>query len=273
MLTCHRPALLLLAVGLFVPLSGCCKVAEKAKRAKREAKPQPSPANGGIIEAAPAKLQTDLGETEIASGPLEETAGRVDAKLRRNFYIVFDGSGSMLSGECSGRFRRKLAAAKWALNQFLSSIAGEDNLGLLVFDKTGLRERVPLGLGNRQAVERAVNAVRAGAGTPLGNAVRLAVKSLDRQRKAQLGYGEYHLAIVTDGKANSHSSLRTALDEAVRLGTTVHTIGFCVTPQNELRQASYSYRTASNPEELKSAVLSVLGEAEDFQPLQFEEIP
>src|SRR5262245_46246462 len=71
------------------------------------------------------------------------------ASLTRNFYFIFDGSGSMsesLNKQCKGdrRFGSRLEGAKWAVEQFLPLMPRDVNLGLWIFDADGNRERVPL---------------------------------------------------------------------------------------------------------------------------------
>ena len=262
-----------LAAALVLALSpwatGCCRLAGDAAAPAPEPTavptPPPSPPEAPVTpEPRPAADELPALGDKTPAGP--------DPKLARNFYVVFDGSGSMAYRQCSGTFERKLPAAQWAFGEFLKAVEPEANLGLLVFDKAGLREVVPLGPGHRDVVERAVGAIRSGKGTPLGAAVRLASRALAAQHERQLGYGEYHLVVVTDGAADSAMDLKRAVVEANREGFLIHTIGFCVDADNALRAASYSYRTASDPAELREAVLSVLAEAEDFQAVEFEAI-
>lgn len=58
-----------------------------------------------------------------AQGPGQTTPAG-EAALTRNFYFIFDGSGSMsesLTRQCRGdkRFGSRLEGAKWAVEQFL----------------------------------------------------------------------------------------------------------------------------------------------------------
>src|SRR5260221_11742948 len=97
--------------------------------------------------------------------PQAETKG--EAALTRNFYFVFDGSGSMaesLNQQCQGdkRFSNRLAGAKWAVEQFMPHIPPDVNLGLWVFDFHGDEERVPLGPGNRERFSSEVQNTAAG---------------------------------------------------------------------------------------------------------------
>ena len=64
--------------------------------------------------------------------------------MKRNYYVVFDASGSMAESKCSGR-ETKLAVAKSAFSEFADKLPMDANLGLLVFDGRGIRELIALG--------------------------------------------------------------------------------------------------------------------------------
>ena len=96
--------------------------------------------------------------------------------LRRNFYFVFDGSGSMKDPPPSSEqgdtsFKSKIEGAKWAVNEFMKNVPKNVNLGLFVFDAKGEREVLPLGPNNRTEFLSDINAVQAKGATPLGDAV------------------------------------------------------------------------------------------------------
>lgn len=250
----------LLVVGALV----ACKVAEQGGTSAPtvEQPPPPPPTEAPDAPATPAVPVAIAGDGVPA----------VDPKLARNFYVVFDGSGSMSYKECSGDYGKKLPAAQWAFQEFLTAVPDEANLGLLVFDKAGVREVVKLGPSTREAVRQGVLEIRAGQGTPLGKAVKLATKALASQREVQLGYGEYNLVVVTDGQADDEADLRRAVKDANAAGVLIQTIGFCINDVSALKKGSFSYRSASDPAELREAVLGVLAEAEDFSSLEFEKV-
>ena len=93
-------------------------------------------------------------------------------------------------------------AAKEALLIFARQFPTNANLGLAVFDGSGLSERLPLGPLDLQRLTGEVGAIRADGGTPLLNALDLGYRALTEQGRRQLGYGEYHLVVDTDGEAN-----------------------------------------------------------------------
>lgn len=189
----------------------------------------------------------------------------------KNYYVVFDGSGSMSEKGCSGR-DSKIKVAKAALASFARSVPVQANLGLQVFDGAGLNERLPLGTRNRDQFTRMVNEVRAAGGTPLKSAVRQAYAKLQDQAAKQLGYGEYHLVIVTDGQADSAQDPTDDVNTLLRESPiVVQTIGFCIGPQHSLNQPGRTiYRAADNPEGLKQGLADVLAEAPQFAVTQFK---
>ena len=98
------------------------------------------------------------------------------ASLTRNFYFIFDGSGSMaesLTRQCTGdrRFSSRLDGAKWAVERFLPLMPRDVNLGLWIFDTDGNRERVPMGPDNHGAFLTEVRKTRAGGNTPLTESI------------------------------------------------------------------------------------------------------
>jgi Ca-activated chloride channel family protein len=253
------PACLALAAALAV--AGC------------EQAPPPKPA-----PKAPPKAQA-VAPTPVAANPAapawppaRNDADAVAANLfAKNYYVVFDGSGSMNDHGCSGN-QSKIEAAKAALATFSQALPADANLGLLVFDGSGVRERLPLGTGNREQFTRVVNSVRANAGTPLGSSVRLAYSKLLAQGAKQLGYGEYHLVIVTDGAADQGNDPTPIVNQLLKESpVVVQTIGFCIGKNHSLNQAGRTiYRAADNPEELRQGLADVLAEAPQFTVTEFK---
>lgn len=204
--------------------------------------------------------------------PARDTAPAPAADLfAANYYVVFDGSGSMNEQGCSGG-DTKIRVAKAALVAFARSVPAQANLGLQVFDATGVRERLPLGTGNRDQFTRLVNEVRANAGTPLKEAVRQAYLKLQEQGARQLGYGEYHLVIVTDGQADTGQDPTSEVNRLLTESPiVVQTIGFCIGTKHSLNQPGRTiYRAADNAQELTQGLADVLAEAPQFAVTQFK---
>ncbi|HSF32540.1 MAG TPA: vWA domain-containing protein [Candidatus Tectomicrobia bacterium] len=196
-----------------------------------------------------------------------------EASLTRNFYVIFDGSGSMsesLTKQCKGdkRFRSRLEGAKWAVERFLPLVPRDVNLGLWVFDSNGNSERVSLGPDNRAQFLGAVQKTRAGGRTPLTESIERGVKQLVQQRDKQLGYGEFRLIVVTDGQATGRP-LPQAVAYARERRIPIYTIGLCLSAEHELRRYSVSYRAADSIEALKHGLEETLAETHAFDPQMF----
>lgn len=203
--------------------------------------------------------------------PQVETKG--EAALTRNFYFIFDGSGSMaesLNQQCQGdkQFATRLAGAKWAVEQFMPQVPSDVNLGLWVFDSQGNRERVPLAASNRERFLTAIQTTLAGGNTPLTESIEQGVNRLVQQRERQLGYGEFRLVVVTDGEATGRPLPRAVLYARERQ-IPIYTIGLCLGEQHELRKYSVSYRAANSMEALKAGLEETVAETPLFDVQTF----
>jgi Ca-activated chloride channel family protein len=214
--------------------------------------------------ASAAHSQPDL------SGPATPDG---EAALTRNFYVIFDGSGSMaeaLNKQCQGdkRFGSRLEGAKWAVEQFIPLVPSDVNLGLWIFDANGNNERLPLGPESRAQFLTAIQKTRAGGRTPLTESIEQGVNRLVQQRDRQLGYGEFRLVVVTDGEATGRP-LPRAVAYARERRIPIYTIGLCIGAQHELRKYSVSYRAADSMEALKRGLEETLAETSVFDPQTF----
>ena len=207
----------------------------------------PGPKNGWLKAATNSQVQVDTLLT------------------RRNFYIVLDGSGSMTEARCAGN-STKTVVAKQAIKRFAKLLGEDDNLGFLAFDSRGITERFPLSLGNRDKFEAAVNDTGADSNTPLHGAIALAYSKLKEQAERQLGYGEYHLIVVTDGEYTFGPDPRGIVDQILSESPVViHTIGFCIGERHSLNQPGrVIYKDASNPKDIEEGLQAVLAEADKF---------
>lgn len=171
-------------------------------------------------------------------------------------------------GGGSSTFPSKIAAARWAIGEFLKQVPDNDRIGLYVFDRNGQREVVPLGTGNRDRFLTAVKSVYAMGGTPLAEAIITGVGRLVAQREKQLGYGEFRLVVVTDGEATGRR-LEDGTSFALANRIPIYTIGFCVGRTHTLFKHSVSYRAANSPAELRRGLEDTLGELETFDMKAF----
>ena len=255
-------AAVLLAAALAFAGAGCddSKPPAKPAAAAVPEKPKGPVSTRPLTPAWPAAAQ---GKTEGAS-----ISGDLFA---RNYYVVLDASGSMTERGCSGDLT-KIDAARNALAAFAESLPADANLGLQVFDARGVREQIPLAPRNRDRFKSVLASVRAGGGTPLQGAIAQAYARLEAQGSRQLGYGEYHLVVVTDGEASDGhdptAAVKVILD---RSPVVLHTIGFCIGTKHSLNQPGRTiYRAADDPTQLRQSLSDVLAEAPSFAVTGFK---
>ena len=127
---------------------------------------------------------------------------------------------------------------------------------------------IPLNMGADSNEEKSA---ATGGGTPLSSAIEIAYKSLTAQAKKQLGYGDYHLVVVTDGVANTGYEPDNVLAKILTESpVVVHTIGFCISTRHSLNQPGRTiYNTAQDYESLRKGLQSVLAEAPEFSVSEF----
>ncbi|MBN1798685.1 MAG: VWA domain-containing protein [Spirochaetales bacterium] len=196
----------------------------------------------------------------------EQSAPKLEENLtKKNYYIILDGSGSMQDDN-------KMAIAKKALIEFVAHVPRDANLGLAVFDGSGLSERVPLG-DDRYEFTNQVQKTTAKGNTPLKEALELAYAKLIKQAQQQIGYGEYNIVVVTDGEASpGHEPDRIVnliLDHSPVI---IHTIGFQIGEDHSLNQpGKIYYKSAKNLDELSQGLEEVLAESESFVITDFNE--
>jgi Ca-activated chloride channel homolog len=190
--------------------------------------------------------------------------------LAQNYYVIFDGSGSMRSYDCADG-QPRIEAAKAALGEFARAVPERANLGLLAFDTAGVSERLSLGARNRDAFIQAARRIEAAHDTPLASAIRLGYGALTRQARSQRGYGSYNLVVVTDGEASDGEDPSDVVAQILAESTVViHTIGFCLGDDHSLNQAGrVLYRSATDTAELRAGLGEVLAEAPSFDVANF----
>lgn len=235
---------------LLLVVAGCQQMAQSLNEAESPRRPQTILHPWSNMQAASNDAKTvDLSNNLLA----------------RNYLIVLDGSGSMSGSECSGS-DDKIVAAKRAIRKFATQIPAEDNLGLVAFDSSGITVRVPLGFNNRPDFNKQLDAVNSDSGTPLKSAITLAYQQLQAQGSRQLGYGEYHLVIVTDGEAEMGEDPGAIVNTMIADSPVViHTIGFCIDENHSLNQKGRTYYVAADsPEQLSKGLSDVLAESEHF---------
>lgn len=224
-----------------------------------------------VAAASPALTSLySLKATDNSWPALEGVDKLAENPLTTNFYIVFDGSGSMGGDQCTNG-RSKMDEAKAAVSQFLGRIPSSANVGLFVFDMDGISERAPLGQNPRADLVKIINASRAGGGTPLSAAIEQGYRALTIQAKRQLGYGQYNLVVVTDGEASPGFDPGAVVGQVLQRSPVIlHTIGFCIGDDHSLNQKGRAYYKAANdPKSLEQGLSDVLAEVPDFSVNQF----
>ena len=178
---------------------------------------------------------------------------------RDNVVILLDGSGSMADKMGS---QVKMDAAKQAIVEVLKTVPESTQVGLLAFSRGTRRDGwvYPLGARDDPALLQALEPVRAGGGTPLGEFIKIAADRLMEQREAQLGYGSYRLVVVTDGQATDTGKMRRFAPEVVSRGIVMDVIGVDMRQDHQLATLAHSYRTADDADSLQTALREVLGE-------------
>ncbi len=254
-----------LLLFLSVVLSGCSEdtapgnapAPQKKKIASQQKPSMPDP----FEEATKSSVWPPSAEKEENILPADQWS-------RKNYVMIFDGSGSMSKQGCSGK-KTKSTVAKEAVADWAKSVPADANLGLIVFDQKGFAVRLQLGQGDRQEFVQQVKAVVPDSSTPLTQAVQTAYETLTAQAGKQLGYGEYHMVIVTDGVANQPEKLTGTVNSVLaRSPIIISTIGFCITDTHSLNQPGRTiYKAADNPAALQQGLQDVLAESESFDDI------
>ncbi len=183
-----------------------------------------------------------------------------DPRLRRNYEIVFDTSGSM-----SGK---KLKIAKESLKRFLARLPAETYVGLIVFERGRPKEVLPIDRHAPATLARTVDRMKAGGHTPIKDSIELAMKNLAKRKAEQFGYGDFIILIVTDGEETiDPRGLPGTVRRAIDSGYVIDVIGFDLPREHSLKALVTNYRHAGNQAELDRALSDVLAEAESFEEI------
>lgn len=237
----------------------------------RSEKPSPTLIQPSRPAAAP---QPETSSTQppriVPEGPWpplsDEMRVLASEPLRKNYYVIFDTSGSMQ--DTAGGIQ-KIEAAKEALKFFAGVLPEDANLGMMVFRE--LSEVVPLGVGNRLHFNTAVQTSQAGGGTPLNASIEKAFERITSQAQLQSGYGEYILVIVTDGKSSDGDPAPLVREIVSRSPIQVKVIGFGIENHTLNISGVTDYTTANSKDELKAALeQATKAEVEDFIPDAFK---
>lgn len=182
-----------------------------------------------------------------------------EAVYTHNVVIVLDGSGSMQQAMRETRVA-KMDAAKTALKAVLATLPADTHVGLLVFTNGRPGWVFPLGPRRDADLSRAIDAVQAGGGTPLGTSMKLAADRLLEAREAQYGYGSYRLLLVTDGQATDGTLTTDYAPLILARGIVMDVIGVDMAQDHILATRANSYRRANDAEALRRAIQEIFAE-------------
>jgi Ca-activated chloride channel homolog len=193
-------------------------------------------------------------------------------KLAKNYYVILDDSGSMESGDCARGYTSKLNAAIDALAAFAEGLPPQANLGVMSFNMGKFNEQLPLGKHDTNEIHNLSKRMKAKGNTPLATAITRGYEALRKQARSQLGYGEYHLVVITDGEATEGEYPDRIITQILSESPLdVHTIGFCIGTEHVLNQPRYlSYQAADNAQALRQGLQDVLAESPAFAVSSFK---
>ncbi|WP_194435381.1 vWA domain-containing protein [Vibrio fluminensis] len=194
-----------------------------------------------------------------------------DNKDTANYYVIFDGSGSMQETEC-GNGSQRIEVAKQAVGTFFDALPKNANVGLIIFDAKGTRNAVPLKPNDPDLLKSFTNDSSFGGGTPLGYTLDYAYKELMKQGQMQQGYGEFNIVVLTDGAASDPDDMEKAIEHITyNSPVSLHTIGFCLGDSHALnKKGVINYQPAANAAELVKGLQSVLAESPSFDTASFD---
>lgn len=187
--------------------------------------------------------------------------------------VVLDTSGSMNSNPRSGGgARSKIEIARGAVRALVGRVHAFSRtnpdravlLGLFEFNaglKDHCREIVPFGPPDPAAAERAVAELKPDGGTPIGDAMVMAKRALDRTRRSDL-----HLLVVTDGDNTDGLDPREVVRAIAALPAerrpSVYLVAFDIDSAafQGVREAGALVVSATNEPELQETLDVLLGE-------------
>ena len=236
--------------------------------AKQQAKPeQKDPHTNENAEVQAGKNVWPFGfEKEIEGKVQPETVA--DKMITRNFVIIFDDSRSMAEPDADGN--KKMDTAKNAVVEWSKSVPAGANVGLVSF-RSGVWPLQPLTPASKEQLTSVVRDIYHHGSTPLSAAFAKSFHMLTKQGLQQLGYGEYTLVVITDGKADDSNLLNKWVQFVLNNSPIlIYTIGFGIGTDHTLNQPGRTqYKPAENLAELREGLKDVLAEAEAFDETEF----
>lgn len=179
--------------------------------------------------------------------------------LKSNYYVILDGSEEMAQRGCSSS-GSKLGDAVQALAAFIDAVPEDANVGVMAINHGRLIELAPLH-GETRINPQTLAQLSAGGGAPLRSAIFRADEQLTRQAQRQLGYGEYHLVVISGGSVAPGEEpadvMRRLLNESP---LNLHIISLCSGASDTLNEPGLGriYHAADNYAALQQGLSAVL---------------
>ncbi len=202
---------------------------------------EPNPPSSPQSYQPPLPLTTSLepwATPTTPNWPHREGIVALDEKaLQINIMIAFLPSTLMEHGNCLGQISG-LKRAQQHLGAWLRHRPPESQVGMVQFDRQGLREIRPLGRYDDAELLALLDDFSVSqAALPLKDGIELAYRRLTQQAESQGGFGEYHLVIVSDGQfftAQDPTSLLQHIAQTSPIA--LHSLGLCLPDLSPLNQ-------------------------------------
>ncbi|MEN8214218.1 MAG: vWA domain-containing protein [Pseudomonadota bacterium] len=190
--------------------------------------------------------------------------------LKSNYYVILDGSANMNEKACGSENRGiRMRDVIEAFSAFSDAVPRQANIGAAVFNHNEIVE-----LGALHQEER-ISHLRISPGGParLRSAIQSAYEKLELQGQKQLGYGEYHLVVISSGDvADGEDPGSFVRDMLASSPVNLTTIGYCTAPDHHLdRSGPGPVIEADSLEMLKQSLHAVLVPAPSFTVDSFQE--
>jgi len=181
--------------------------------------------------------------------------------------LAFDASNSMSAGDVAPS---RLAAAQAAATGFVDEQPSTVDVGVIVFGDTALMTQAPT--DDHAAAVAAINRVKTGGGTSLGDAILVALGTITGKQVSlpadgaepttgQLGYWPSATIVVfSDGEDTGGTDVEAAAEVAAAAGVRIQTVGVGTAKGAPVKVDGYQLSTALN-EELLTTVAQVTGGA------------
>jgi uncharacterized protein YegL len=184
------------------------------------------------------------------------------APAAEHVVILLDASMSMTTDMTEEQTR--MDAAKAAIAKVVEGLPDGVPIGLVAFTTASTTEWYhPMGPLDKAKFREGLESIEPGGGTPLGAYIEVAANVLLKARKANQGYGEYRLIVVTDGEAEDPERMDAAAQALLARGVMLDVVGVQMENTHSLARMAQSYRNTEDAGSLEQAVSALLAETGD----------